>query len=177
MGRPSKLSDSRWSELERRHLAGESIRSLAKEFKLSPGTISERISERVPKQKEIAKSLACAELAFDALTISEQVSVRSLADTLKSISYHLGGAAKHGAMTAHRLSVIASAQVEMIDEAASLEKNTEALKSVMAMTRGANDAASIGLNLLAANKDASKAPNTTPSGLGSFYGESDKADA
>ena len=159
MGRPSKLTDKQWAEIERRAVGGETIRSLAKVFKVSASTISERISERVPKHKELAKSLACVEVAFDSLTVSEQVSVRSLADTLKSISFHLGGAAKHGAMTAHRLSVIANAQVEAIDDSASLEENTEALKSVMAMTKGANDAAVIGLNLLNANKETVRSLN------------------
>src|ERR1035437_3695803 len=62
-------------------------------------------------------------------------------------------------MTSHRLSMIANAQVEAIDETASLEENTEALKSVMAMTKGANDAAVIGLNLLNANKETVKSLN------------------
>ena len=180
MGRPSKLSAKQWAEIERRNINGESIRSLAKEFKIGASRISERISERIPKHKELAKTLACAEVAFDALSVSEQVSVRTLTDTLKSISFHLGGAAKHGAITAHRLSVIANAQVDRIDETASLADNTEALKSVMAMTRGANDAATIGLNLLAANKDMAKPGDAlAPSGLGHFYGETieNEADA
>ena len=155
MGRPSKLNDKQWASIERRIVGGESIRSLAKEFKIGAATISERVSERIPKHKELAKSLACVEVAFDSLSVSEQVSVRSLADTLKSISYHLGGAAENGARTAHRLSMIANTQVEQIDETASLEANTEALKSIAAMTRVANDAASTGLNLLNANKERS----------------------
>jgi hypothetical protein len=180
MARPSKLTDKQWAEIERRNVSGESIRSLAKEFKVSPSIISERISERVPKQKELAKSIACVEVAFDSLTVSEQVSVRSLADTLKAISYHLGGAAKHGAMTAHRLSVIANAQVDRIDESAPLEENADTLKHIIAMTKGANDAASIGLNLLAANKDMARPEaESVPSGLGHFYGDTfeNEADA
>lgn len=75
-------------------------------------------------------------------------------------------------MTSHRLSAIAHLQTDRIDEAGTLEENTEALKSVMALTRGANDAAAIGLNLLNANKDAAKPlPEEVPAGLGFLYGE------
>jgi hypothetical protein len=160
MARPSKLTEKEWAEIERRHLAGESIRSLAREFRVAASSISERISERTTVQKSVAKQLAAAEMAFSALPVSERISVRSLADELKAISSHLASAAKYGSMTAHKLNAIAHAQSEQIDEMAALADNTEALRSVIAMTEGANKAAIIGLNLLAANKDAVKNANT-----------------
>jgi hypothetical protein len=153
MGRPSKLSEKQWAEIEQRHLAGETVSDLAREYGIAKGNVSRRVSKRNATTKVIAKQIAEAEIAFSSLPIAQQVSVRHLADDLKAISSHLAGAASFGAMTAHRLSMIASTQVERIDESASLEENTEALKSVLAMTRGANDASQIGLNLLNANKE------------------------
>lgn len=152
MGRPSKLTEKQWAEIERRNIGGESIRSLAKEFKVSPALVSARVSERAPKLKELAKTISCVESAYDKLTVSEQVSVRSLADTLKSISYHLGGAAKFGAMTAHRLSSIAHTQTDLIDDVNPMESH-EALQGIAGLTKMANSASEIALNLLRANKE------------------------
>ena len=162
MGRPSKLSEKQWSEIERKHLAGETLTALAKKYKVGISTISERVSERIPKFKQVAAALAYGEVEYDKMTVSEKETVRSLTDTLKQISHHLGGAAKYGSMTAHRLSQIAHIQTDRIDETATLDENQDALKSVMAMTRGANDAASIGLNLLAANKEIAQRNEPPP---------------
>ena len=70
---------------------------------------------------------------------------------------HLAGAAKYGSATAHRLSGIANAQVDRIDDANPMnEASIETLKGVSALTRLANDSSQIGLNLLNANKDRIK---------------------
>jgi Helix-turn-helix domain of resolvase len=156
MGRPSKLSDIQWAEIGRRLAKGEKPADLAREYRISKALISNRFSKRIETLKTIAKQVAEAETAFSALPISEQVSVRSLADDLKSISSHLASAAKFGSMTAHKLNAIANVQAEQIDETASLDDNAQAVRSVVVMTEAANKAAVIGLNLLAANKDRLK---------------------
>lgn len=172
MARPSKLSEKQWAEIERRHLAGETIRSLGREFKVSESTIRDRISAQCAEIKSVAKQIVDTDARLQALPVSAQVSARSLADDLKAISTHLASAAKFGSMTAHRLSAIAHAQSDQIDETASLEENAAAVKSVVVMTGAANEAAKISLNLLAANKDASRtATIPAPAGLGHFYGE------
>ena len=156
MGRPSKLTEKQWAEIERKHLGGETLTSLSQQYKVGISTISERVSERIPKFKQVAAALAYAEVEIENMNASEVDTVRSLTDTLKAITHHLGGAAKYGSMTAHRLAQIANIQTDRIDETATLDENQDALKSVMAMTRGANDAAAIGLNLLSANKEAAR---------------------
>jgi hypothetical protein len=178
MARPSKLTDKQWEEIERRHIKGESIRSLAREFKVSESTIRDRISAQCAEIKAVANQIITAEERFSALPVSAQVSARSLVDDLKAISGHLASAAKFGSMTAHRLSVIAHAQTDLIDEAASFGENAAALQSVMAMTKGANEAATIGINLLRANKETvdglnNQAAARAPSGLSHFYGDTD----
>lgn len=73
---------------------------------------------------------------------------------------HLAGAAKYGASTAHRLSGIANAKVMEIDDAAPLtDASLLSLKGVAVLTKVANEASQIGVNLLAANKDMIKEAN------------------
>ena len=175
MGRPSKLTDSQWLEIERRHLAGESIRALARKFKVSHSTIVEKISDRLTALKTVAKSLADAELAFVALPVSDQVAVRSLTDELKSINTHIASAGKFGSMTAHRLSVLAYMQSVKLDGTASHVENADALKCIMTMTKGANEAAVIGLNLLSTSKDL--LPTKAPPPIGEVVMPTDPIEA
>lgn len=156
MARPSKLTDKQWAEIERRHLKGEKIRALAREFGVSEGAIRARVSTQSAEIKEVAKQIVATEERFNALPVSAQVSARSLADDLKSISSHLASAAKYGAMTAHRLSGIAHGQIEQIDDAEP-EKSMEALQRIGILTKMANSSSEIGLNLLNANKEMVKA--------------------
>ena len=54
MGRPSKLTDKQWAEIEKRLLAGESQGKLAKEFKVARSAISDRFSDRLKSVKTVA---------------------------------------------------------------------------------------------------------------------------
>lgn len=78
-----------------------------------------------------------------------------MVDELKAISMHLAGAAKYGSATAHRLAGIANGQVAKIDDANPME-STEVLQGISALTKMANESSTIGLTLLAANRDAMK---------------------
>ena len=153
MGRPSKLPERLWAEIESRHLKGESISKLAKEFKIGVQTVRDRVSVKNSEIKDVAKQLVEAEQRFSSLPVSVQVSVRTLADELKAISTHLAGAARFGAMTAHRLSGIAHTESNKIDDTSPLT-DMETLKGISALTRMANESAGIGLNLIKANQDA-----------------------
>ena len=173
MARPSKLTDKQWTDIEKRVLDGESIRSLAGQYKISDMAIRKRISSHTKPIKAIANQLATAELALEKLPISSQCKVRSLADTLKGISYHLGSAAEYGAMTSHRLSMIANAQVDKIDESDPLG-NIDAIKEIAVITDLSNKSASTALNLLSANKEQTRMlneiePEKTKT-LSEFYG-------
>ena len=81
-----------------------------------------------------------------------------------------------GAATAHRLSALANSEVSKVDDAEPL-KSVESLKGVAALTRLANDSASIAINLLSANKDriqrAEEEANNQaiPAGLDHFYAQ------
>jgi hypothetical protein len=142
----------------RSKLKGDKARAIAREFGIAESTIRERFSDEHRKVKDVANQLVTAESALKALPISAQISALNLAEELKAISSHLAGAAKYGAATAHRLSGIAHAKVQLIDDAAPLdEESMESLKGVAVLTRMANDASVIPMSLLSANREAVKA--------------------
>lgn len=153
MARPSKLTDKQWAELEKRHLNGESVKDLAAAYKIGIQTVRDRVIIRNGLVKEVAQQIVAVEQRFASLPVSVQVAARTLADELKAITTHLTGAARHGAMTAHRLAQIANAQTERIDEGGTFDDNAETLKSIAALGKCANEAAQIGMGLLQANKD------------------------
>lgn len=146
MARKSKLAESQWNEILDRHLAGESIRSLAREYGVSEGAIRQKITTHAKKIKSVAKQVVRIETELERLPISTQVHVRNHADRLKVISGHIAGAAEYGAATAHRLAQIANVQTEKIDEV-NPEENVETIKTIAALTRMANEAASLAINL------------------------------
>ena len=154
MGRPSKLNEKQWTGIGERLLKGEKARALAREFKVAESTIRERFSALHGNVKAVANQVVAAEQALRALPVSAQISALNLADELRAISTHLAGAAKYGAATSHRLSGIAHSNVQKIDDATPLNaESLENLKGVAVLTKMANEAATIGANLLAANKE------------------------
>lgn len=189
MGRKSALTPDQWIEVERLHVVdGKSINWLAQKYGINESSIRRKIKPNkaeLPNGHKPLRELAIEKVKADsaARQIAEQIAelpyakqqiVSDLARKLTNISGHLASAAEFGVMTAHRLSMIANQQVEQIDETASLEENAEALKSVMALTKTANEAAATGLNLLSANKEMTKAAHAADEPqamtLEEFYG-------
>lgn len=176
MGRKSKLTDAQWETIGKRLLEGEPARALAREYGVSEAAVRKRLSAQCEQIKTVANQLVTAEQAFKSLPISSQIKARTLADKLIAVSDHLVGAAEFGAATAHRLSGIAHAKVQEIDDAAPLnQESMEALKGVAVLTKMANESSEIGVNLLRANKEAVDDINRNgtekvPSGLEHFYG-------
>lgn len=152
MGRPSKLNEAQWVEIERERLKGVPYRTLAKKYGVSASAIRERVSAQSTEIKEVANQVIEAERRFKELPISAQISAQTLIDDLRAVSTHLASAAKYGSMTAHRLAGYAHAETEKIDDAAPLA-NPDTLSGISALTRMANQSSEIGLNLLRANKD------------------------
>jgi hypothetical protein len=158
MGRPSKLSPDQWREIDNRLSAGERATDLAKEFQISACRISERIAKVSKPVHVAAAKLADAHNSLASLPIAQQYQALNLAEKLRNISTSLAHAAENGAATAHRLSAIANLQAQKIDEASPMESQ-ESLQAISALTKIANDAASLGLGLVNANKTG-KEPNT-----------------
>lgn len=175
MGRKSKLTDEQWGEIEKRLLAEEPARALAREYKVSEAAIRARKSAHVKEIKAVANQIVETHAALKALPISAQVSAHNLADELISISQNLAGAARYGAMTAHRLSGLAHTQTDKVDEVDPL-KTLDVLRGVATLTKMANESSEIGINLLRANKETiddinkRKESESAPAGLTHFYG-------
>lgn len=169
MGRKSSLTPEQWTEIERRHLVdGESINSLAAEFGVNESSIRRKIKPnkaelpngekplQVLAQEKAASDEAARKIAEEIaqLPISRQTVVRDLAAKLTNISGHLASAAEYGAATAHRLAGIAHAQAQGIDDAQPLnDQSIGSLRGIAALTKLANEASEIGVNLLRANKE------------------------
>lgn len=149
-GRPPALSPLQQQEVQTRLAAGESVSSLAAEFKVSRATIRQfsAISATVRK---VAEQVAVAQTALASLPTAQQHQAVTLAEQLRSISSNLASAAMHGAATAHRLNALANSEVAKVDDANPLQ-SLEALRGVGVLSKLANESASVALNLLAANK-------------------------
>ncbi len=155
MGRKSKLTAEQWLIVERRMVEGESIRALAREYGVAESSIRQRKTTQVAEIRNAATALVAAERTIASLPISAQISAHTLAARLRAISDSLAGAAQMGAATAHRLSAIANSQVAKVDDA-DPSKSMDMLRDVAVLTKMANEASTIGLNLLSANKEIVK---------------------
>ena len=153
MARPSKLTPDQWQELERKHLSGAGVSALAKEYGISPASVSVRVSKVSETIRNAAQKLADAQTTLAALPVAQQYTAVSLAEKMRSISNSLASAAELGAKTAHRLHALANAEVNKVDDAAPFD-NVETLKGVSALTKLANDSSALALGLMSGNKAA-----------------------
>lgn len=168
MGRKSSLTPEQWVEVERRHLVnGDSINALAAEFGVNESSVRRRIKPNraeSPSRKNPLHELAEEKVRIDAESkrVSEQIAslpyanqliVSDLARKLTNISEHIGSAAEISAASAHRLSILANQQLELVDDVNPL-RNTVQLQAAALLQKMANGASEIPLNLLRANKDA-----------------------
>ena len=151
MGRKSKLTDKQWAEIERRLIDGEKPASLAKGFGIDRAAITRRFSQQVRNVKDVAEQIVKTEIALRALPVSQQVHAISLADELRAISTNLAGAAKNGSHLAFRLSSIAVEQIGKVDSTNPMDSQ-EQLQAISALTKMANESASLGMALMVANK-------------------------
>ena len=172
MGRKSKLTPEQWTEAERRHLeGGESLRSLARHFKVDESTLRGRISPHTPQVRDVAQKVVEARDALATLPVNQQYTALNLADKLRSISSSLASAAELGAKTSHRLQALANSEVVKVDDENPLA-SVDNLRNVGVLTKLANESAHIAINLLAANKGRVQESDDddAPKGLGHFYG-------
>jgi hypothetical protein len=151
VGRLSKLTPEQWEQLKKRLDNGESAAALSREYGVSQPVISNRFSKQSKDVRKTAELIAEGQNALAALPIAQQYQAISLAEKLRNISNSLAHAAENGAATAHRLSAIANTQAQKINDADPMESQ-EQLQAISALTKIANDAASLGLGLVNANK-------------------------
>ena len=102
MGRPSKLTQAQWDDVERRLLSGETARSLGREYEVSEAAIRkkfgahQKVSAQSSQVRTVAEKLAEANTARAALPPAQRPGAVSLAERLQGISDNLVSAASHG---------------------------------------------------------------------------------
>lgn len=159
MGRPSKLDTRQRAEIQRRLAMGgngNSVTELAAEFRVGKATISRWFSKRTETVQTLATTLATTERAIEVLPISEQVSIRSLADQIKGIQEGAFAAAHNHAQNAHRLSEMATRKLALVDETAVMlnqDSAVEDLRQVARLTTLSNEAMKTPMGLIAKQKE------------------------
>ena len=124
-GRPSKLTESQRSEIERRLANGESGRSLALEFNIGETTMRRNFAARVPKIKSIANRLASVENDMAELPVSAQATIRGLADNMKATCANLAAVTALNTRTAHRLAKMADKSMDKLEDPEATLENRE----------------------------------------------------
>jgi len=152
MARTSKLTDNQWKTIKRKLDAGEATASeLAAKYGIDKSAITRRITQPPKAIKAAANKMLEAEKLLEKIPITQHAQVYSLVADLRAISNHLTQAACNGAKTASHLSAIAHQQLAKINPDNPMESQEE-LQAVSALTKIANDSASLGMGLLNANK-------------------------
>ena len=147
MGRRSKLTDKQWIEIERRHLDGESIRSLAKEFKVAESSIRERISAQSKRIIDVANQIVETNQAVKGLPISAQIAAHTRAQRLIAIQDALDDTSLAGSLTAKRISQAVQNRVKDRNDEELLD--AEDMKALMAAGLVINTHAKLGIDLMA----------------------------
>jgi len=153
VGRPSKLTDKQWGEIGRRLASGEPTNALAREYKVSKATVSERFSNKVEQIKTLAEQIVSTDRALAALPVSEQCSVISLVDQMKGIQNDYAVSAANGAKTSAHLTGIAQRKAAKLTD----DVETEDLRTIAALAETANKSLVPASNLIAANKPKEQA--------------------
>ncbi len=161
MGRKSNLTDEQWEAIRQRLLKGETSRAIAEDYpQISASSIrgkfgkQSNIAVHSNQVKETAQKIADAQLALQALPPVNRPAALDLAASLQEISVTLARTAAYTTKTSLRAAALANSEMSKVDDADPMgEKSLNALKGVAALIKMANDASSIGLNLLNANRD------------------------
>ena len=150
----AKLTADQWAEVMRRHLVGgEKVRVLAQEFGISPNAIRLRRASQGKQAEDMAKQIVATENRLRELPAASQQLAVDLATKLRAISISLIDAATSGAETSARLSKIAAEQSKKVSGENPMETQEE-LQSIAALTKLANDSASLGVAMMNANKQS-----------------------
>lgn len=155
MGRKRKLSEEHLQRLLERHLAGESIRSLAREANISESALRGLISTQSAQIKTAANHMVAAEQALTKLSVSAQITARTLANkTLRALDLLATGSELMAGSFA-RLAMAHNAQAQYVDEANPMgeKKSAEALVAMAALGKLAAQAAQVPLQLASVMRD------------------------
>ena len=150
MGTQKRLTQAEWATLEKRLMAGESARSLAREYGNTEAAIRHRFGQvKKIKINDAAVKLVEARQAIESLPPTLRPQVNALADTLQQISEMAARSAELAARTAYRMSHIANVQASKLDEE---NPDVETARMVAGFTDTANKAFHQPMELMKAHK-------------------------
>lgn len=195
MGRKSALTDDQWVEVERRHLVdGQSISSLAKEFKVDQSTVRKKINPNKSGQEKAGKSLQALALRkievdkqsrdfsqeISQLPMARQAIVEDLARKFTNVMSNMFTAAERGSETASMLATMATAKMRRLDlNGPTTGEDLEEIKFIAGLTETANKAGHMAMTLMGAQKEEvarmsqPEVQTVKVMTLADFYGEGD----
>jgi transposase-like protein len=135
--------------------AGETPSDLAKEYGVHPSQVTRRVSQVSQSVRNAAQKMAEAQAAVAELPTAQQYHAMSLAEKIRNTMTSLASSAELGAKNSHRLSALANSELMKVDDADPM-KSVETLKGVSALTKLANESASIAVSVLGAQRDTVK---------------------
>lgn len=153
-GRPLKLSEAQVEELQRRVAAGETVRALAKEFKVSPALISSKCSTKGLRLRTIAKAKVTVDRIIEHLPVSEQAAVISLMDQMKGISGGLMRVAELNGKTATLIAEKGHKKAQQLGP----DPDIEDLREIAAFAETGNKLTSLGVSLMNNHKPGGDDP-------------------
>lgn len=152
MASSKKIPPSKWADILRRFIVeGESASALAREIGVTEGAIRKRAGTKRYEVKDLANQIVTSQKKYDSYDDSTKVLVDDMVSQLRAISNNIARAAISSSATSARLSKIAEAQTLKIDEDNPME-TAEELQAISALTKMANDAAIIPMNLINSSK-------------------------
>lgn len=153
MGRKSKTTPEQDQRLIERHLAGESIRSLAKEVGISEASLRAKISAQSSQIKDAANHIVQAERALTKLDISSQITARSLANKTMRMLDIMSTGNELMAGSYLKLAMAHNQQAQKFDESDPMgSKSAPAVIAMAALGKLAAQAAEVPLRFAAALK-------------------------
>lgn len=93
MARKSKHTDQTWEIIGKRLLAGESAASLAREYGVSKGLISQRFSKPIKNVNNVANQIIETEKAISLLNVNERIAAFNLVEEKKRQNANMSDAA------------------------------------------------------------------------------------
>lgn len=149
MGRNSKLTEMDWRDVYKRIDAGQSVRAIARRYKISETAIRLHVRMNSAEINSAACKMVEAEQAVTALSLSDQSKVQKLVLQMLKIQGSMAAAAVYSAASAERLAALTHQEVVRISRNNPLE-NMDQLRGVGALSVLTNQAANIPMRLMAA---------------------------
>lgn len=154
MGRKPALTPDQEQRAIERHIAGESLRSLAAEYGVAESSLRARISSRAQEIKNAAGLIAQTERTLTKMSISAQITARTVASKLMRAMDTMATGNELAAGSYLKLMMAANAASQRIDDANPMgsPESIGAIAAVSALTKVANVAGEMPMRMMAAMK-------------------------